>query len=109
MKVHKVIPQSLRTNQKINVKSPSPMNLNFLKAYSIVNVSDLFLENKMKDGKTLEPFDINFYKYDHKWILDENYDTLLSDMRFNKFDGEIDHQITKELNLKLQITILSSI
>ena len=37
------------------------MRLGFLKGYSLLNITDIFLDNKMKDGKPLDPYDINFY------------------------------------------------
>ena len=47
--------------QKINPKSSLPMTLSFLKAFSIINVSDAFFENFMKDGKPLDTFDVRLY------------------------------------------------
>lgn len=47
---------SIKKNQQVNSKSNEPMQLSFLKAFSIVNISDAFFENRMKDGKPLEPF-----------------------------------------------------
>ena len=62
IKVFKIIEVVIKSNsQKINPKSQQPMQLTLLKAYSIVNLSDLFFENRMKDGKPLEPSDIRFF------------------------------------------------
>lgn len=46
------------------------MKLSFLKAYSIINVSDQFFEEKMKDGKSLDPIEIRFFNFDNKYILE---------------------------------------
>lgn len=53
-----------KTNQRINPKSNDSMQLNFLKAFSIVNISDAFFENRMKDGKPLEPFEVKLFNFD---------------------------------------------
>ena len=45
------------------------MRLSFLTHYSIVNLTDLFMENHMLDGRTLESA-IKFYEYDSKYELD---------------------------------------
>jgi len=37
------------------------MKLSFLKAFSIANLSDAFFDNKMKEGKPLDPMEIKFY------------------------------------------------
>jgi hypothetical protein len=37
------------------------MKLQFLKAYSIINISDRFFDDKMKDGKPLDPAEIKFF------------------------------------------------
>ena len=62
IKVFKVNAVVIKSNsQKINPKSQQPMQLTLLKAYSLINLSDLFFENRMKDGKPLEPSDIRFF------------------------------------------------
>jgi hypothetical protein len=68
------------SSQKINPKSIKPMQLSWLKAFSIINLSDVFFENRMKDGKSLDPSEIRFFQYDQKWTLDLDYETLLNEM-----------------------------
>ena len=86
------------------------MTLSFLKAFSIINVSDAFFENLMRDGKPLETFDVRLFQMDSsKWTLDLDYDVILNEMRYNEFKGVPDEQLTAQLGLKLQLTMLSSI
>ena len=85
------------------------MQLTWLKAYSIINVSDLFFENRIKDGKSLDPSEIHFFAADPSRALDLDYDQILIEIRYNEFKGTLDQQITNELGLKLQLTLISSI
>jgi hypothetical protein len=80
IKVMKTVSVPTNTNQRISPKSNDPMKLSFVKAYSLVNVTDLFLEHKMKDGKPLEPLDISFFAIDaskNQWVLEQDYEVLL--------------------------------
>jgi len=52
-KVYEIGNKNIRSKQKINPKSVEPMKLSFLKSFSIVNLSDAFFDNRMKDGKPL--------------------------------------------------------
>ncbi len=51
----------VKNKQKVNPKSNDSMKLQFLKAYSIINISDRFFDDKMKDGKPLDPAEIKFF------------------------------------------------
>ena len=85
------------------------MKLANLKAYSIVNLSDRFFEDRAKDGKPMDSLvEIKFFNYDQKYLLDSDYSTILTDLRYNNFDGVLNETITKLLNLKLQLTFMSS-
>lgn len=95
--------------QKINPKSSLPMTLTFLKAFSIINVSDVFFEHHMTEGRPLDPFEVRFYQVDNEWTLDLDYNTILNKMRYNEIKSVLDEQLTAMLDLKLQLTLLSSI
>jgi hypothetical protein len=85
------------------------MTLTFLKAYSIINVSDVFFEHHMTEGRPLDPFEVRFYQIDNEWTLDLDYNTILNKMRYNEIKSVLDEQLTAMLDLKLQLTLLSCI
>lgn len=72
-KTHEI--KNLQSRQLIKQKSSEPMRLSFLTHYSIVNLTDLFMENHMLDGRTLESA-IKFYEYDSKYELDQDFDSI---------------------------------
>lgn len=71
------------------------MKISILKAYRVVNLSDMFFDEKMRDGKPFEPEEIiQFFQYDPKYNVDQDYDRILKDQRENEFTGKIDDEIT---------------
>lgn len=38
-----------------------------------------------------------------------DYDTILNEMRYNEFKGTVDEDLTRRMNLKMQLTLMSSI
>lgn len=95
-KTHEI--KELKSKQQIKPKSAEPMKLSSLSHYSIVNLTDAFLENHMLDGRTLEPAEIKFYEYDSKYNLDQDYDIIQNELRYNTFKGSADDQFSKNLS-----------
>lgn len=47
--------REIKSKQKVNSKTGEAMKISLLKAYQVINLSDKFFEEKMKDGNPLEP------------------------------------------------------
>lgn len=108
-RTHEIKQSDLKSKQQVKPKSVEPMRISSLSHYSIVNLTDAFLQNRMIDGKTLEPAEINFYEYDAKYDLDQDYDIIQNEIRYNTFKGVADERFSNELSLKMKFTFLSSI
>lgn len=80
--------REIHRKQKVNSKTDEPMRIQILKAYQVINLSDKFFEEKMKDGKPLEATEvIKFVSYDQKYTLDLDYDRILKELRDGEFTG----------------------
>lgn len=76
-KTYDIKPKESKPKQKVNSKTQEPMKISLLKAYQIINLSDKFFEEKMRDGKSYEPSEvIQFFHYDPKYNLDQDYDRI---------------------------------
>lgn len=86
------------------------MRISVLKAYRIINISDKFFDEKMKDGFPVEMDDyLRFFNFDGKHALDSDYDRILKECKEGDFNGVIDEELSSLLNLRLQFTMLSNI
>lgn len=63
-----------KSQQKVNPNTNLPMEISLLKAFAVLNISDIFFNQKMKDGKSFDYSQIEnpirFYQFDLKWSLE---------------------------------------
>lgn len=86
------------------------MLLSFLQAYQLINLSSKFFDEQMKDGRTsYDSESIKFFSHDHKYNLESDYIKILSDLKNKEFSGTIDDTLSRNLDMRLNYTLISSI
>lgn len=82
--------------------------MGFIKAFSIMNLSEIFFNNKMREGNLLEISDVKFYTFNRSFHnIHTDYENIFRNTKdLNQF---LDGELTKKLKLKLEIAFITSI
>ena len=82
--------------------------MGFIKAFSVINLSEMFFNNKMREGNLLEISDIKFYTFDRSCHnIHSDYENIYRNTKdLSRF---LDGELTKKLKLKLEIAFITSI